>query len=105
MKGFTSLPILVAVYLLVLIAQTPVYGAEVDGWIKSDVCWVATAPSKDAKVIGLIKKKAAVTLMDVGNGWAKIVFAPVRHPTTGKFIECNKCYIQIVNVTTIPGGW
>ena len=83
-----------------------VFCSEINGWVKSETCWVVREPTKEAKIIGIILKKAAVTVEDVGNGWAKIIFAPVRDPETGKYIDCTGCYIQRSNVTTvIPGKW
>ncbi len=73
---------------------------------KGDMCWVVKSPSVDATVIGIILKKAAVTVEGVGDGWLRIIFAPVRNPKTGKWIECTGCYIQKENFTTLlPSRW
>lgn len=81
-------------------------GKELDGWIKGEMCWVVKEPSKDAKIVGIIKRKAAVTVEDAGKGWLKIVYAPVRDPKTGKFIECGGCFIEKGNFTVeSPAYW
>ncbi len=82
------------------------FGQELNGWIRGDMCWVVKTPSGDAKIIGIIKKKAAVSVEDVGDGWLKIVFAPIRDPKSGKWIQCSGCYIKKHNFTTVPpGSW
>jgi hypothetical protein len=96
----------IAFLIFICLFATSVFCSEINGWVKSETCWVVKEPSKDAKIIGIILKKAAVTVEDVGNGWAKIIFAPVRDPQTGKYIDCTGCYIQRSNVTTVvPGKW
>lgn len=76
--------------------------AESDGWIKSEKCWVVKTPSGKGKIIGIIKRKAAVTVEDAGDEWLKIVFAPVRDiNNTGKWLECKGCYIQKSSFTTV----
>ena len=79
------------------------------GWIKSKTCWVVKTPSKDAKIIGIILYKAAVSVKDAEEGWVQIFAAPVRDPLTLKWLdwkETNGCYIRKDNVTTIvPGRW
>jgi len=98
--------LLVAALLVVTFFGTSVFCSEINGWIKSETCWVVKKPSKDTKIVGIILRKAAVTVEDVGNGWAKIIFAPVRDPQTGKYIDCRGCYIQKSDVTTVvPGKW
>ena len=96
-----------ALLLTVSIAIAPVFCDELSGWIKGDTCWVIKAPSADSKIIGIIKKKAAVTVEDAEDGWLKIVFAPVREDSkTEKWIECTGCYIQEKNfTTTLPNKW
>lgn len=97
---------LIPVVIFISLFADAVFCSEINGWVKSETCWVVREPSKDAKIIGIILKKAAVTVEDVGNGWAKIIFAPVRDPETGEYIDCNGCYIQRGNVTTVvPGRW
>ena len=83
---------------------TPVFSAEIDGWIKGETCWVVKSPSTDATIVGIILKKAAVTVKDAGGGWYQIVWAPVRDPATGKFLENDGAgyYIQKINFTTNP---
>ncbi|WDN87806.1 hypothetical protein BuS5_00774 [Desulfosarcina sp. BuS5] len=96
----------IAFLMFISLFANSVFCSEISGWVKSETCWVVKEPSKDAKIIGIILKKAAVTVEDVGNGWAKIIFAPVRDPQTGKYIDCTECYIQRSNVTTVvPGRW
>jgi uncharacterized protein YgiM (DUF1202 family) len=98
--------IAIALLLTVCITTTPGFCAELNGWIKGDTCWVVKTPSVKAKIIGMIKKKAAVTVEDAQEGWLKIVFAPVRDPQTGKWIECTGCFIQKSNfTTTLPNKW
>ncbi len=85
---------------------TPAFCSELDGWIKGDSCWVVETPSTDSKIIGIILKKAAVTVEDSKSGWLKIVFAPVRDPLTGNWVECAGCFIQKSNFTTkLPNKW
>ena len=86
--------------LTICIVTKTAFCSESDGWIKSDTCWVVKTPSTKAKIVGIILKKAAVTVEDAGGGWLKIVFAPVRDPKTGNWIECTGCYIQKSNFTT-----
>ncbi len=82
------------------------FGQELNGWIRGDMCWVVKTPSGDAKIIGIIKKKAHVTVEDAGDNWLKIIDTPVRNPMTGKWIECRGCYIQKINFTTqLPNKW
>ena len=95
--------------LLTLTFIPPVFCAELDGWIKSKTCWVVERPSKDAKVIGIIKWKAAVTIEDLGNGWARTIYAPVRNLINGykgmkmdELYNCKDCYIEIKNFSTLP---
>jgi len=96
----------IALLIFISLFANVVFCSEINGWVKSETCWVVKEPSKEAKIIGIILKKAAVTVEDVGNGWAKIIFAPVRDPETGKYIDCTGCYIQRNNVTTVvPGKW
>ena len=95
-----------AVLLIIVLFCLPAFCTELNGWIKSETCWVVKKPSDNAKVIGIILKKAAVTVENVGNGWAKIIFAPIRNMQTGKYIDCNECYIRRENITTVvPGKW
>jgi len=89
----------------VLFTAPPALAIDIDGWIKSDTCFVANAPRGSAKVVGIIKKKAAVTVQDVGGGWLKIVYAPVRDINTGKYIDCKGCYIKKDTLTTKLGRW
>ncbi|MBI5017341.1 MAG: hypothetical protein HZB55_17880 [Deltaproteobacteria bacterium] len=81
--------------------------SDYSAWVKSETCWVVRKPSTDAKIIGIIVPKASVQVEDAGNGWLKLVFAPVRDPNTSKFIDCsNKCYIRKADTTrTPPGQW
>jgi len=63
-------------------------------------------PSVKAKIVGIIKRKAAVTVKDNQDGWLKIVFAPVRDPKTGKWVKCTGCFIQKSHFTiTLPNKW
>lgn len=92
--------------LIFLLISSLVYGQELNGWIKSDTCWVVRKPSGDATAIGIIRKKAHVTVKDVGGGWLKIIFAPIRDPLTGKWLQCTGCFIQKINFTTqLPSKW
>lgn len=93
------------VVVLMSLCAFPIFAAEIDGWVKGETCWVVKSPSTDATIVGILKRKAAVTVEDVGNGWLKIVFAPVRDPQTGKFIDCTGCYIQKKNFTSVLGQW
>ncbi len=79
---------------------------ELSGWIKTEISWVVEEPNTKSKIIGIIKQKAYVTVDDLGNGWAKIIFAPVRDPMTMEWNNCTDCYIQTETITTlIPGKW
>ena len=86
--------IVIALSLTFCIVISSTFCADLNGWIKGDACWVVEEPSTDSKIVGIIKKKAAVTVEDAGKGWLKIIFAPVRDPQTGKWVECKRCYIQ-----------
>lgn len=90
---------------------TSVFCSEISGWVKSETCWVVKEPSKDAKIVGIIKQKAAVTVEDLGNGWAKTIFAPVRNliegrdgMRKGKLYNCDGGYIQTETISTLPPG-
>lgn len=71
----------------------------INGWVKSETCWVVKEPRDDSPVAGIILQKTAVTVEKVGKGWAKIIFAPVRSlekgwqgklvPGEGLFIKKN----------------
>lgn len=76
--------------------------AEWDGWVKGERCWVVEAPNKEAAIIGILKKKAVITVSNVDSEWVRVVYAPVRDMQTGEFIECDECYIQKKNLTDIP---
>ncbi len=102
---FTKLISILIVLIPITMLVPSAFCAEIDGWIKSETCWVVKSPSTDSLIVGIILKKAAVTVTDAGNGWLKIVFAPVRNPTTWKFIDCTGCYIQKKNLTTVLGQW
>lgn len=80
--------------------------SEISGWVKSETCWVTERPSTKAQIIGIILRKSSVMVKDVGRGWARIVFAPVRDPQTGKYLNCanRACYIRKRDITTIPPG-
>ncbi len=96
----------IALLLTVFIVTTSAFCAELNGWIKGDTCWVVKTPSVNAKIVGIIKKKDAVTVEDAEKGWLKIVFAPVRDPQTGQWVECTGYYIQKSNfTTTLPNKW
>ena len=98
--------IVTIVLFVLLIVPFTAFCAEKDGWIKGDTCWVVKTPSRDAKIVGIIKKKAAVTVETARTGWLRIVFAPVRNPQTGKWLECTGCYIEESNfTTTLPNRW
>lgn len=91
---------------LLLFLAVPAISAELNGWIKGESCWVVKSPDSKAPIIGIIKKKAAVTVEKAGQGWLKIIFAPIRDPKSGKWIECKECYIQEFNFTTkTPNRW
>ena len=98
---------LIFILLLILcFTTTTVFCAEIDGWIKGDTCLVFKSPNTKAKIVGIIINKTAVTVEDVGYGWLKIVFAPVRDLKDGKRIECAMCYIPKSNFTTVfPTTW
>ena len=99
------------VFSLIILFPTYALSAEVSGWVKSETCWVVKKPSKDAKIVGIIKQKAAVTVEDFGNGWAKTIFAPVRNLIDGRdgmkegqLYNCAGCYIQMKDISTFPPG-
>lgn len=103
--------ILIALLILINFLATSAFCSEISGWIKSETCWVVKEPSKDAKVVGIIKQKAAVTVEDLGNGWAKTIFAPARNLIKGRdgmeegqLYNCNGSYIQMKDISTIPPG-
>jgi hypothetical protein len=97
--------IVIALLLTVFITTTG-FCAELNGWIKSYKCWVVKTPTVKAKIVGIIKRKAAVTVKEVQDGWLKIVFAPVRDPKTGKWVKCTGCFIQKSDfTTTLPNKW
>ncbi len=90
---------------------TSVFCAEMTGWIKSETCWVAVAPDKYAKTIGILRQKAVVTVEDLGNGWVKTINAPVRNVIPGRdglkdgeLYNCTDCYIEKKNISTLPPG-
>jgi len=110
MKGKTVI-FLIAFLMLVSIFAASAFCSEISGWVKSETCWVVKEPSKDAKIVGIIIKKAAVTVEDLGNGWVKTIFAPVRNLIEGRdgmkegeLYNCNGCYIEKKNISTIPPG-
>jgi hypothetical protein len=82
---------LLAVYFI----YTSAFSSELDGWIKSQTCWVVKKPSKKASIVGLIKYKSACTVKDAGGEWYEIVFAPVRDPKTGKFLPNSGSHLFI----------
>ena len=85
---------------------TPAFGKEITGWIKSEACSVYEKPATESKTIGTIKQKAAVTVEDAGSGWMKILFAPVRDPKTGNYIDAKAHYIQKRDMTEVdPCKW
>jgi hypothetical protein len=91
--------------ILMFLYAFPVFAFEIEGWVKGDICWVVKEPSEKSTIVGFLKRKAAITVEDLGNEWLRIVFAPVRDPKTGKFIDCAGCYIQKENFTTVLGQW
>lgn len=96
--------IFIIVLLTVSFLITPAFSSEIHGWIKSKTCWVVKTPSTDATIVGLIIYKAACTVEDARGEWYKIVFAPVRNPTTGKFLDRHGegYFIQKSTFTTVP---
>lgn len=85
---------------------TPVFCSEYSVWVKSKTCWVVESPSIEAKIVGIILYKASVYVEDAGEGWLKIISAPVRDIDTGDYIECKGCYIRKNDTTTVlPGKW
>ena len=99
---------LVSAAALIIATLLPIsaFCAEISGWIKGETCWVTHEPSLNSEIKGIILQRAAVTVEDIGSGWVKIIFAPVRDPSTGKYIDCSGCYFQKMNMTTvIPGKW
>lgn len=94
--------------LLIIVWFHPLADADttLNGWIKGDICWVVKTPDTKSPIVGIISKKAAVTVNETGEPWLKIIFAPIRDPKTGKWIECSGCYIKKDNfTTTIPTRW
>jgi hypothetical protein len=105
--------ILLTIFLLLLISclSTPAYCQEISGWIKSTTCWVTEKPQDTAQIIGIIKQRASVTVEDKGNGWAEIIFAPVRNlipgrngMKEGKLFMGAGYYIKKNNITNVPPG-
>lgn len=95
-----------SITILIVFMAISAFSAELNGWIKGDTCWVIKSPSTNATIIGIIKKKAAVTVEKAEKGWLKIIFAPIRNPQTEKWVECTGCYIQESNFTTeLPNRW
>lgn len=100
--------IFISVLLAISFFYTSAFCSEIDGWIKSQTCWVAKTPSTEAKIVGIIKYKSACTVKDVGGDWYKIVFAPARDPKTGKFLKNSGAglYMQKNHFTDIvPNRW
>jgi len=103
---------LLIVFSMITLFPPYAFSSEViSGWVKSETCWVVKKPSKDAKIVGIIKQKAAVTVEDLGNGWAKTIFAPVRNLIDGRdgmkegqLYNCDSCYIQLKDISTLPPG-
>jgi len=80
--------------------------SEMSGFIKGAQCLVVEKPDKADKVVGTILKKAAVTVEDAGDGWLRIIFAPVRHPETKEYIDGKGYYILKTDWTTVdPCKW
>ena len=98
--------IIAIAFFALLIVPLSAFCTEIHGWIKTDTCWVVKAPSPVAKIVGIIKKKAAVTVEVSESEYLKIVFAPVRDPQTRKWVDCKECYIEKSNFTTsLPNKW
>jgi hypothetical protein len=94
--------------LTIFFISTSAFCSELDGWIKSQTCWVVKTPSKKATIVGIIKYKSACTVKDAGSEWYKIVFAPVRDPKTGKFLpnSGSGLFMQKIDFTdVIPSRW
>jgi hypothetical protein len=53
------------IILAILSFSTSAFCGEISGWVKTDKCIVTERPSGDSKVLGIIKKKAAVTVEDL----------------------------------------
>jgi hypothetical protein len=98
--------IAVAALVMVGLLVMPAFCGEMSGWIKGDQCMVVEKPGNEGKVVGTILKKAAVTVEDAGEGWLRVVFAPVRHPQTKEYIEGKGYYIRKADWTTVdPCKW
>jgi hypothetical protein len=98
--------IAVAAVVMVGLLLGPAVCAEMSGFIKGDRCLVVEKPGNEAKVVGTILKKAAVTVEDAGGGWLRIIFAPVRDPQTKEYIDGKGYYIRKVDWTTVdPCKW
>ena len=102
---------LISFIMFMSLFATSAFCSEISGWVKSETCWVVKEPSKDAKIVGIIKQKAAVTVEDLGNGWAKTIFAPVRNliedrdgMKKGQLYNCEGCYIQTETISSLPPG-
>lgn len=80
------------VVLFFVLMTLPAFG-EKNGWIASPNCFVTREPSGSSVVVGFIVYRAAVTVEDAGNGWLRIVFAPVRDHQMN-FMDCKGCYIR-----------
>ena len=78
---------------------TPAFCSEINGWIRSETCSVYEKPAKESRMVGTIKQKAAVNVEEAGSGWMKILFAPVRDPKTGNYVDAKAHYIQKSDMT------
>jgi len=97
---------LAALFLSLFFFAAPALCSELSVFAKGDPCHVFERPDQTAKVTGVIKRKAAVTATDVGGGWLKIEFAPVRDLKTGDYIEGKGRYIRKSDVTSLdPCKW
>ncbi|MBN1105853.1 MAG: hypothetical protein JXL84_20760 [Deltaproteobacteria bacterium] len=80
--------------------------AELSGWIKGDQCQVVEEPDNQARVVGRILKKAAATVEDTGDGWLRIIFAPVRALQGKEYIDGRGYYIRKADWTAVdPCKW
>ena len=100
-----------SIFMRFIFFATLAFSSEISGWVKSETCWVLKEPKKDAKIVGIIKQKAAVTVENLGNGWGKTIFAPVRNLIEGRdgrkrgqLYNCEGCYIELQNISTAPPG-
>ena len=104
MKTRRAMPLILALVVVGLYLSTAC-GAEINGWVKREICRVVKQPGTRSTMVGIIIKTSPVTVENVGNGWGKIGSVPVLDSKTGKPIDGKRCWIRIGDLTTRPGQW